>query len=66
MPRFQPEEMLRALERHRVRYVVIGGVGATLHGSPVPTRDTDICPARDDVNLESLAMSLRERRRGSG
>jgi hypothetical protein len=60
VPRFQPEEMLRALERHRVRYVVIGGVGATLHGSPLPTRDADICPARDDVNLESLASSLRE------
>jgi len=33
MPRFQPEDMLRALERHGVRYVIIGGVGSTLHGS---------------------------------
>ena len=52
--------MLRALERHRVRYVVIGGVGATLHGSPLPTRDVDICPALDGANLESLASALRE------
>ena len=60
MPRFQPEEMLRTLERHRVRYVIIGGIGATLHGSPLPTRDADICPALDDANLESLARALRD------
>jgi hypothetical protein len=58
--RFQPEEMLRTLERHQVRYVVIGGIGATLHGSPLPTRDTDICPEPGDLNLERLAAALRE------
>ena len=60
MPRLQPEEILRVLERHRVRYVVIGGVGATLHGSPLPTHDTDICPARDSSNLDALAVALRD------
>ena len=60
MPRFQPEEMLRRLEGQGVRYVVIGGVGATLHGSPLPTRDADICPAGDVPNLDSLATALRE------
>jgi hypothetical protein len=58
--RFQPEQMLRTLERHQVRYVVIGGVGATLHGSPLPTRDTDICPEPSEANLERLAGALRE------
>jgi len=58
--RFQPEEMLRTLERHQVRYVIIGGVGATLHGSPLATRDADICPAADESNLERLAAALRE------
>jgi hypothetical protein len=52
--------MLRSLESNRVRYVVIGGVGATFHGSPLPTRDADICPAADDANLELLASALRE------
>lgn len=52
--------MLRTLERHHVRYVVIGGIGATLHGSPLPTRDADICPALDGANLDSLASALRE------
>jgi hypothetical protein len=60
VPRLQPEEILRILERHRVRYVVIGGVGATLHGSPLPTHDTDICPARDSSNLDALAAALRD------
>ena len=35
--------MLRRLEGQGVRYLVIGGVGATLHGSPLPTHDVDIC-----------------------
>jgi hypothetical protein len=52
--------MLRTLERHQVRYVVMGGVGATLHGSPLPTRDAVICPAPDESNLEHLAAALRE------
>ena len=55
---FQPAEILAALERHGVRYVVIGGLAATLHGSPVMTTDADICPARESDNLERLAQAL--------
>jgi hypothetical protein len=58
MPRFQPEEMIRVLERHRVEYVLIGGLAATLHGSPLRTGDADICPARGRENLERLAAAL--------
>lgn len=57
---FQPDELLRLLNRHRVRYVVIGGLAAILHGSPSVTRDTDICHARDAENLVRLADALRE------
>jgi hypothetical protein len=59
---FRPDVVLETLNRHGVRYVLIGGVAATLHGSPLRTGDTDICPARDPPNLESLAVSLRELR----
>jgi hypothetical protein len=59
---FQPAEVLAALERHGVRYVVIGGLAATLHGSPLATTDTAICPARDRENLERLARALNELR----
>ena len=59
-PRFQPEVMFAALERHGVRYVLIGGLAATLHGSTVRTGDADICPAGDADNLERLAAALRD------
>src|SRR5437764_15366733 len=50
--------MFRALEAHAVRYVLIGGLAATLHGLPLRTGDADICPARDAENLERLARAL--------
>ena len=59
---FQPAEILAALERHGVRYVVIGGLAATLHGSPIMTTDADICPARERDDLERLARALVELR----
>lgn len=58
MARFQPEEIFRRLNEHGVQYVVIGGVAATLHGSPLRTGDADICPARDPDNLRRLAAAL--------
>src|SRR5687768_15382871 len=57
---FYPERILEVLEEHRVRYVVIGGLAGTLHGSPVATNDADICPARDRDNLEKLAAALTD------
>ena len=32
----------RLLNRHRVRYVLVGGVAANLHGSVRATRDVDV------------------------
>ena len=60
MARFQPRLVIETLNKHGVRYVLIGGVAATLHGSPLRTGDTDICPAADHENLEKLAAALRE------
>jgi len=56
------DEILAVLERHQVAYVVIGGLAAVLHGSPLLTRDADICPARNPENLDRLAAALRELR----
>lgn len=58
--RFQPLALLELLERHRVDFVVIGGVAASALGSPMVTFDLDICYARHEVNLERLASALRE------
>jgi hypothetical protein len=55
-----PVEALRVLERHGVRYVVIGALAAAASGAPVVTRDLEITPARDRANLERLAAALGE------
>jgi hypothetical protein len=60
MPRFQPEQIFRILSAHDVRYLVVGMLGATLHGSPLRTGDADICPATDADNLSRLSDALRE------
>ena len=44
-----------------MRYVVIGGIAARIHGLAVPaTIDIDIVPARDHENLERLARVFEE------
>lgn len=48
------------LNRHGVKYVLIGGYAALLHGAPVVTVDVDITPAPDRANLARLAEALRE------
>lgn len=57
---FDPLAALRTLDRHGVRYVLIGGLGARLHGSPTVTNDTDVCYERSAANLERLAAALTE------
>jgi hypothetical protein len=59
-PAFDPYQVFRTLTAHGVRFVVVGGLGARLHGSPVITNDADICYERSDENLELLAAALRE------
>jgi hypothetical protein len=52
------EEIFDALDRHQVRYIVIGGQAGAAWGSPLLTRDFDAVHARDRVNLEHLAAAL--------
>ncbi len=60
MSPLQAEEIFACLDRHGVRYVLIGGLAAVLQGSPLATFDADICPARDSDNLRRLAGALEE------
>ncbi len=57
---FNPVQALEILTRHRVRFVVIGGIAGRLWGSTTVTNDLDICYARDKKNLEALARALQE------
>ncbi len=58
-PEFDPKLALDTLTDAGVRFVLIGGLAANLHGSLMITRDMDICYARDRTNLERLAEALR-------
>lgn len=61
MPDLDPAAIVRALNRHGVRYVIIGGIAAQLHDLPVPaTVDIDVTPARNHKNLERLAQAFDE------
>lgn len=59
-PLLDPRGIVEALGRHEVRYVLIGGLAAALHGSPLRTNDADICPAQDPENLDRLAAALSD------
>jgi len=48
------------LNRHRVRYVLAGGVAANLHGSVRATKDVDVLVPKDRVNTERLLKALAE------
>jgi hypothetical protein len=50
----------RLLNRHRVRYLLAGGVAANLHGSVRATRDVDILVPRDRRNMARLVLALGE------
>ncbi len=52
--------LLEVLNRHKVAYILIGGLAAVYHGSPFPTEDADITPKADRANLARLAAALVE------
>ncbi len=56
----RPQRLLRTLERHRVRFVVIGGFALAPHGYIRATKDIDIVPEPSRENLARLAVALRE------
>jgi hypothetical protein len=55
---FDPERILKVLAEHDVEHIVVGGIGAVLHGSPMPTDDLDVVPELVKPNLEALAGAL--------
>jgi predicted nucleotidyltransferase len=47
--------LLNAFDRHAVKFVIIGGVAATVHGSARLTSDLDVVYERSPENLQRLA-----------
>ena len=56
--RFDPYQVLEALDRHRVTYIVIGALGRVIHGSDELTDGVDIVPSTREENLRRLALAL--------
>ena len=59
-PPFDPLGLLAALERHRVAYVVIGGLARVIQGTDELTRGVDIAPSTKPDNLRRLSSALAE------
>jgi hypothetical protein len=59
-PPLQAGALLRLLDQHGVRYVLVGGLAATAHGATRVTFDIDLVPEWSDDNLERLAAALRD------
>ena len=55
---FDPRRILIALAEHGVDYVVVGGVAVQAHGHGRSTRDLDLIPRPDLVNLSRLGEAL--------
>lgn len=51
-------ELLRVLSKADVRYIVVGGVAAGVHGALRPTLDLDVVYARGRDNVARLAAAL--------
>ena len=57
---FDPYAIFESLDRHRVRYVVIGGFARVVHGSGERTNGLDISPSLREENVRRLGLALAE------
>jgi hypothetical protein len=57
---FDPRAVLRVLDRHRVAFVVIGGLARVIEGTDEITRGVDITPSTKPENFRRLAEALDE------
>lgn len=60
-PSLDVERVLEVLERHGVRYLLVGGVAGQLYGATRATYDLDVVARRERSNLDRAAAALRER-----
>ncbi len=53
-------DVFASFHKHKVRYIVIGGIAAVLHGVPRATFDLDILIAASSDNAQRLLDALTE------
>lgn len=60
-PELNAAAIVAVLNRHRVRYVIIGAFAAIAQQAPIPaTRDIDLTPETSQENLTRLSSALKE------
>ena len=57
---YDPYALLEALDRQRVTYIIVGGLGRVLHGSDELTDGLDIVPSMREDNLRRLELAVDE------
>ena len=57
---FEPLRILASLRSYGVAYVLVGGLGAAVHGASLDTDDVDICLSGDTENLARLSLALQQ------
>jgi predicted nucleotidyltransferase len=52
--------LLKTLDEHKVDFIIVGGVSAVLHGSPITTFDLDLLHSRAPENISRLLAALKK------
>lgn len=53
-----PIRILAGMRAHDVRYILVGGLAAAAHGSPIETDEVEVVISGDQDNLKHLALVL--------
>ena len=61
----QLQDVFASLQKHNVKYLVIGGIAAVLHGVPRATFDLDILIEANPENVRLLLDALLEAKLGT-
>ena len=59
------KDVFSSLQRHKVRYLVIGGIAAVLHGVPRATFDLDLLIDANFDNAKNLLDAFLDARLGT-
>lgn len=57
---FNPRGLLATLDRHRVDYIVVGGLARVIHGAPEVADELDMVPSLRGQNTERLQAAFDE------
>lgn len=61
----QLQDVFKSFQKYDVKYLVIGGVAAVLHGVPRATFDLDILIEASEINVSNLLNAMLEAKLGT-